>query len=367
MKSLELSIRKQLKAFTLQADLSLDRSDGNVLVLFGPSGSGKTITLKTIAGEINPDEGFINIGGKAVFDSAEQLNLRPQLRQAGYVPQNYALFPHLTVHQNIAFGLFGWDRERAARRMTKLLDLMQLHGLEKRYPRQLSGGQQQRVALARALAPEPTILLLDEPFSALDTNLRQELRQNVVMLSRDLGLPVIFVTHDLEEAYTLADRIAVYDQGQILQFSQREDVFYRPASERVARLIGLRNLFEGRVQSVENRLVAVRTNLFDLLVKIPELRPLPESGCLVTVCIRPERLSLQPESSPPISAYNNYSVRIVGEVARGSLYTIQVSLGQNSQPDLELEITAQGYDELKLNQQNSWRVEIAPNSVHLIY
>lgn len=371
MSLLELAVRKQLKSFSLEAEFQLD--EGQVLVLFGPSGSGKTVTLKTIAGIVQPDSGFISIAGRPVFDSRSGLNVRLQERRVGYLPQNYALFPHMSVAQNIAFGLFKWEKQQANQRVAELIELMQLTGLENRSPRQLSGGQQQRVAFARALAPQPDILLLDEPFSALDSSIRAELRQNLALLSRSLQLPVVFITHDLEEAYMLADRIAVYDKGRILQFGSREEVFYQPCTVQVARLVGIRNLWEGRVLEVVNqeRRVRLRTTLFDLWAEIPPGRTMPELATRLTVCLRPERIRLL-DALPAQPTPNLLSVRLLGEVARGSLYTLLLGLGTSSQSqpataDIEVEVTAQNYFELKKTSQEEFKLVIPAEAVHLIY
>lgn len=379
---LEIAVRKRLKSFSLEVELSLAPGEGQVLVLFGPSGSGKTMTIKCLAGITNPDAGFISIGGKTVFDSQSKINLPLRQRRVGYLPQSYSLFPHLTVAENIAFGLF--DRKQAKGRVTELLKLMQLDGLEKFYPRHLSGGQQQRVALARALAPEPAILLLDEPFSALDAAIRAELRQNLILLSQGLAVPIVFITHDLEEAYMLGQRIAVYDQGKILQYSRREEVFNYPASKAVARLMGIPNLWDGRTLTTDpkERRALVRTALGTIWVQLPPGQPLPQPGQPVTVCLRPERVGLQPAGKPPgppAEPVNRWPVRLAGEVARGSRYTLYVKLVSakspafpaNSNPptahDLELEITAQQYEAIKPANRPEWEVVINPAAVHLIF
>jgi molybdate transport system ATP-binding protein len=361
---LEIAIRKKLKTFTLEVELKLDAAAGHVLVLFGPSGSGKTITLKAITGVVTPDAGFIAIGGRPIFDSRAGLNVRLQERRVGYLPQNYALFPHLNVTQNIGFGLFNRDKNWAERRTAELTKLMQLDGLENRYPRQLSGGQQQRVALARALAPEPDILLLDEPFSALDAAIRAELRQNLVLLSRNLHIPIIFITHDLEEAYMLGDRLAVYDSGRLLQFADRETVFYRPATPRVAELTGVKNLWEGRVieRAPENQKLTVRTALGDLWVAAPE--KMPPVGTALTLAIRPERIQVVPDGATPTE--NTLSARLVGEIARGALYTLLFALGEATKPDVEVQITAQQFQELQMGQRLDWKLYLPPAALHPI-
>jgi molybdate transport system ATP-binding protein len=362
---LALAIKQQLKNFALDVALTLSGEDGNVLVLFGPSGSGKTLTLHAIAGITDPDSGFISIAGRTVFDSQAKLKVKLSDRKVGYLPQNYALFPHLTVFDNIAFGLFKWEKAAAVQRVQELLKLMQLEGFEKRYPRQLSGGQQQRVAFARALAPNPAILLLDEPFSALDAAIRTELRRNLALISREIKLPVVFITHDLEEAYMLADRIAVFDKGAVLQYGGRETVFYRPADKKVAHLVGIRNLWDGRILEANppNRAVLVRTTLFDIWAEIPAGKPIPPTDSRVTVCVRPEQIRLV-EADTPV---NSYKVKLRREMARGTLDTLFFSFGANLEPDLEVEITAQQRYNLNFAAKEEWQITIPPPLVHLLY
>lgn len=342
-----------------------------MVALFGPSGSGKTTTINCIAGITDPDSGYIAIAGTTVFDSQTGINLKSPKRRIGYLPQNYSLFPHLTVAENIAFGLFRWEKSQAKKRVAELVQLIQLNGLEKRYPRQLSGGQQQRVALARALAPNPTLLLLDEPFSALDSNIRQELRLSLSKISRDLQLPGVFITHDLEEAYIMADCIAVYNQGRILQYGPREKVFYKPSSVTVAKLLGLRNLWQGRVLEVEQltRRVQVRTLLADWWAQIPFDQPLPQPGQSVTLCVRPENIKLL-GNEPTASSVNSYKVSLINEMTRGSLCSLFLQLANvtlSDQPDVEVEITAQDYAELRRAGYNNWHININPTALHLIY
>lgn len=384
---LELAIRKRLGGFELETELSLPPNQGQVLVLFGPSGSGKTMTLRCIAGVTDPDAGVISIGERVVFDSRSGINIKLAERRVGYLPQNYGLFPHLNVADNIAFGLFKWEKRRIESRVNELVYLMQLRGLEKRFPRQLSGGQQQRVAFARALAPDPAILLLDEPFSALDANIRAELRENLALLSRKLDLPVVFITHDLEEAYMLADRIAVYERGRVLQYGSRDEIFYHPVNREVARLVNIRNIWPGLVQggTGNNSLVKVRTGFGTLLAKAPAGRGL-ESGSNVTVCLRPEQAILRPatDKTPAEGALNVFRGQIVGEITRGSLYTLffQVKRDPNdpqlfslegthhpgfNQPyDIEVEVPARQYNELKKAGPENLLVEIEPETAHLI-
>lgn len=236
-------IRHRLQNFDL--DLEVQTDNGRRVAILGPSGSGKTLFLKAVAGLLRPDSGSLRVGSIVFFDSKEQLFIPPGLRKAGYVPQHFALFPHLTVRENILFG--GSGAQEDSRQAKALVHFLGLRGLEDRYPDQLSYGQQQRVALARALARRPDFLLLDEPFSSLDTPTRLFLRREVLRMLNHLELPLILVTHDPEEAYELCQETVVIESGRVLQQGLREEVFHRPASARVARLLGFRNTFKASV------------------------------------------------------------------------------------------------------------------------
>jgi molybdate transport system ATP-binding protein len=209
---LDVSIYRPLDGFTLDVHFSTDTP---MSALVGPSGSGKTLTLRAVAGVFTPDEGRIVLDGEPLFDSARGIDLPPQARRVGYVPQQYALFPHLNVQENVGFGLRGVTTAERMRRVGELLELVGLAGLEKRPPRQLSGGQQQRVALARALIVKPRILLLDEPFSALDSGIRQPLRQSLLDLQHTLGFRALLVTHDPADA-AIAGQQFQFRAGQVL-------------------------------------------------------------------------------------------------------------------------------------------------------
>jgi molybdate transport system ATP-binding protein len=220
---------------------------GNVLALVGPSGSGKTTVLRTIAGLYRPNEGVVRCAGATWMDSSTQTYLAPQHRTVGMVFQDYALFPHLSVSGNIQAALGHLPRAERPRRVQELLDLVNLSGLEQRRPHALSGGQQQRVAIARALARNPSVLLLDEPFSAVDQVTRRKLRRELAALRRNLQIPVVLVTHDLEEAAMLADRMCILHHGEGLQEGSPREIMICPKSVQVARLVDLQNVFEGTV------------------------------------------------------------------------------------------------------------------------
>jgi molybdate transport system ATP-binding protein len=232
-------------------DAALRCVAGELLALVGPSGSGKTTILRTIAGLYSPSSGHITCNGVTWLDTAQGINLAPQARRVGLVFQDYALFPHLTARENVAVPLGHLPREERSGRVMSLLELVHLDGLENHYPAELSGGQRQRVALARALARDPAILLLDEPFSAVDQVTRRKLQWELALLRRRVSIPILLVTHDLQEATTLADRISVLHRGSTLQDGPPAEVLNRPASPLVAHLMDQPNIFTATV--VEQR------------------------------------------------------------------------------------------------------------------
>jgi molybdate transport system ATP-binding protein len=232
---LQIRIQKQLRDFPLDVNLELPAA---VTVLFGRSGMGKSMTLACVAGLAAPDAGRIVVNGRTFYDSEAGINLPPQQRRVGYVTQDYLLFPHLTVAQNVAFGLINQTRQGREAIVQEALSWLGLEQLAQQRPRELSGGQQQRVALARALVIHPQVLLLDEPFSALDSPTRIRLRQDLLRLQREQQVPVLFVTHDLAEAMLLGEQMAVMADGRLLQLDTPQQVRRRPASHLVAELVG---------------------------------------------------------------------------------------------------------------------------------
>ena len=238
--SLNVDIRKVLGSFTLDVRF---RAERGITSLLGASGCGKSMTLKCIAGIEKPDEGRIELDGRVLFDSAQGINLPPQQRRVGYLFQNYALFPNMTVRQNILCGLNREkDRAEKEKRLRDILRMMQLEGLEDRKPAQLSGGQQQRAALARILVSDPQILLLDEPFSALDGHLRDSLKVEMRDLLENFGREVLMVTHDRNEAYNMSREIAVMDAGRLLTIKPTKALFADPGSVQAAILTGCKNI-----------------------------------------------------------------------------------------------------------------------------
>ena len=238
-KLLKVDIQKELKEFDLEVDFELKNRRLGIL---GPSGCGKSMTLKSIAGIENPDKGVVSLTTDeetVYFDSNKKINLKPQKRNVGYLFQNYALFPNMTVEENIAVGLSKGNNEG---RVSEMISRFHLEGLEKRYPRQLSGGQQQRVALARILAYRPDVILLDEPFSAMDTFLKEQLRIELANLLKGFDGFSIMVTHDRDEAFQFCDELIVLDEGKIIAKGDTYEIFENPGKVQVARLTGCKNI-----------------------------------------------------------------------------------------------------------------------------
>lgn len=246
-KSLKVDIQMKLKEFDLNVDFEF--KDG-CLGILGPSGCGKSMTLKSVAGIVNPDSGIVSLTADEeiiYFDSDKKINLKPQKRNVGYLFQNYALFPNMTVEENVAIGLSKIHDEE---RVSDMIKRFHLEGLEKRYPRQLSGGQQQRVALARILAYRPDVILLDEPFSAMDSFLKEQLRIELVKLLRDFDGLSILVTHDRDEVFQFCDELIILDEGTIIAKGKTHEIFENPKKVQVARLTGCKNI--SRVEIIDD-------------------------------------------------------------------------------------------------------------------
>ena len=279
-------------------DLSLSVAPGEFFALLGPSGCGKTTTLRMIAGFEQPTQGEVLIRGVAMQ------GIPPFHRPVNTVFQDYALFPHMTVTQNVEFGLrmAGLRREEAEGRAANALDLVQLPGVGSRRPRQLSGGQQQRVALARALVNEPAVLLLDEPLGALDLKLRKQMQFELKAMQQRLGISFIYVTHDQEEAMTMADRIGVMHDGRLLQIGTPGEIYDQPVDRFVADFIGETNFLEGRLEELSDARGSVRTREGDLLLHGTLPKERVSAGAGVTLTIRPEKLTLLKTDAESASA-----------------------------------------------------------------
>jgi molybdate transport system ATP-binding protein len=277
-------------------DIEIEAGPG-VTVLYGPSGSGKTLTLDCIAGFIAPGAGRILLDDRILFDAESGVNLRPQQRSCGYVFQNYALFPHMSLRENLAFAANALPRLERHRRIAEQLDRFKLTSLAGRYPHELSGGQKQRGSIARALIANPRIVLLDEPGRGLDAALRIDLYRLIQELKDGLTVPVLLVTHDLEECFALAERVLVYDGGRIVHRASPRELLQNPGTAAVAQLVGGFSVFDAEVISLDPAQQTSRLRLLGEEIQGPHLR-----GCFkgdrVTVCTRPEELALRTGPGP---------------------------------------------------------------------
>ena len=324
-------VSKKFGSFAALSDVSLQVQTGELVALLGPSGSGKTTLLRIIAGLDYPSAGSI------LFHGEDAVRRDARSRQVGFVFQHYALFRHMTVFENIAFGLRVRPRSlrpskaEIAARVTELLQLVQLEGLAQRYPSQLSGGQRQRVALARALAVEPKVLLLDEPFGALDARVRQELRSWLRRLHDDLHITSVFVTHDQEEALEVADRVVVMNHGQIEQIGSPDEVYESPANPFVMNFLGSVNLFHARIHEGEAHIG-------------PSSAPVSAAQDAATIgYVRPHELDIvrHRNGSPTVEAVIRH-IHAIGP-------TVRVELARRDNGELmEAEITRERFGELAL-------------------
>lgn len=300
--------------------------NGELLALVGPSGSGKSTILRTIAGLHQPESGFIHCGYEVWLDADKNVQLPTQERSIGFVFQDYALFPHLTAVQNVITALGHIHPHGRIGRAFELLETVNLKGLENRYPDSLSGGQRQRVALARALAREPKILLLDEPFSAVDQVTRRKLQQELVVLRRDIQIPILMVTHDLDEAAMLADRLYVLHKGQTLQNGNPGEVMRHPDNALVARLMGHTNIFSATVTAHDVDQKLTRISWRGVTLEL-ELNESIEVGCEVDWVIHPAHVVMHRRDRPSLGERENPLHGLVKEL---------LELGETSMVNLEL-------------------------------
>jgi len=335
-------------------------------VLFGPSGAGKSIVLRSIAGILRPKSARIVVAGGLLEDTDARVRLTPEKRRIGYLPQGYALFPHMTVRQNVSYGLSGIPSGQRAELLEEMLDLVGLKGLESRFPRQLSGGQQQRVALARALAVRPRALLLDEPFAAVDAPLRHSLRSDIARLQEATGVHVITVTHDLADAFALGDWIVVLEAGKVLQQGSRDEVYSRPTSSNVARLLGFRNILRGTVQRSSGGWVSVDWAGPSLLASGPFAGL--TKGQRVEVCIRSTHIMIRrPEDVNFDDRPNRMSGVIADEAISAGNRRLFVRLHDSrSRYDLEVDLPEYTYFRLGLDTNKSVDMTVRPDRVHLV-
>ena len=369
---LEVALRKSLPGFTL--DVEWSAGDG-VAALFGPSGSGKTLTLQCLAGLVRPDAGRVVVDGRVLFDAAADIDLPPQRRRVGYVFQGYALFPHLTVRENVGFGLRDRRRAERRRRVDEVLARLALEAFGERYPRELSGGQRQRVALGRALATDPALLLLDEPLSALDLPLRQALRDELGSILSGWGVAAVLVTHDLTEAYRLGDRIVVYEEGRVIQAAPRAELLWQPSSRAVARIMGIRNIVQGVTLKASGDRIQFRWRgqLLEA-VNSPTRSYLPVPDSPLAFFIRPEYVRLIRKDRGQSDATHHMNLMsgiVVREVDQGASWTLFIRLDEPGPPaqgdyDLEIEVPRLVYEILEIDRDRRWEFSLHRGAIHVL-
>lgn len=341
-------ISKRFGSFSALRDVELAVHKGEFVCLLGPSGCGKTTLLRIIAGLDSADTGRITMHGKDVT------RLPPPKRDYGIVFQSYALFPNLTVTQNIAYGLKG-RRQDQRQRVTELLSLIDLAGIEDRYPNQLSGGQQQRVALARALATSPGLLLLDEPLSALDARVREHLRREIRSLQQRLGITTIMVTHDQEEALTMADRIVVMNHGVIEQIGTPEDIYARPQSRFVAEFVGRANWLPGVVEAGH----CVRIG--DVSLRLPDSAAV-KTGDAVQLFIRPEAISIEARWQ---GGRNAVLAQLISQELLGGFCRLTLSVPAMGNLNLIADVSRPALAQLRLDQGQRLPLTLTPSALRV--
>jgi ABC-type Fe3+/spermidine/putrescine transport system ATPase subunit len=344
---------KELGEFSLRG-VDMRVETGEYFVVLGPTGAGKTVLLECITGLYKLDQGEVWLDGQEVT------RLLPEERNIGYVPQDYVLFPHITLRENVEFSLSvrGSPRDFIDQRVQALANLLGIAHLLDRRPRTLSGGEQQRGALARALAPSPTVLLLDEPLSALDEGTRTELAEELSKVSRDMGTTVIHVCHNFDEALELADRIGIIRQGRLIQIGTPADVFRKPSSEFVARFVGAKNVFRVAAVQADTSTVTVEGNVTLHVGHVPE-------GEALLATIRPEEIAVVPAAGEAARARADTNVlrlRLVRVEDRGRIMRLHLS----GQVELCVAMTRQAFAAAGVSPQTEVEAQFDRHSVHVL-
>lgn len=350
---LDVQIEKPLHSFTLSSSFS---AENEIFGIIGPSGSGKSMTLQCIAGLQTPSSGRITLNGRILFDSEQQINLSPQARKIGYVFQNYALFPHLTVEKNIAFGIPRVpDRKRL---VYEMIERMGLKGVEHCYPSELSGGQQQRVALARTLITEPELLLLDEPFSALDPYIKDQLERDLMdRIQANYEGTVLYITHNLEEAYKLCSRLLVYEQGKIAQLGIKEEIVNEPVNRTVAQMAGCKNFI--RVEAAEEMKEEVKLKSEnDIYLVARRKKPLNKGNLLA--CIHSHHVKLSKRKG---DTQNTFPCQVKSVQEGITFVIVQVNCQGHM---LEARLSSIEWSVLQAEQGEGWFVHAPKESIFLV-
>jgi molybdate transport system ATP-binding protein len=358
-KQLAVNIRKQFtNGAAIAAELSLDLESTPVTVLFGPSGAGKTTLLRCLAGLEKPGEGFIRYGDETWFDAGRSLCLPPQPRRLGYLFQDYALFPHLSVEANVSYGLRSMSKPERLARVAEVLERLGIEELRSRHPGQISGGERQRVALARAVAPRPRLLLLDEPLSALDAPTREKLRVELRKQLLQLDIPAIVVTHDRTEALALADLLVVMAEGRVRQTGPAHEVFQRPADLAVAQSVGTESVVSAEVTGSQNGMAEVLVGNVIVQAAGPEEIRLGQGF----LCIRAEDVVLARHQETQASVRNQLRGTVTSVAIEGALVRVAVDCGF----PLTALVTKQAWEELGLSPGAAVVAAVKATAIHFI-
>ena len=338
--------------FSLEVEF---KAAAGITVLFGPSGSGKTLTLESIAGFERPDTGRILLDDAILFDAAARVHLPPRLRGFGYVFQNYALFPHMSLRDNLVFAAERFPRMERHRRVADLLEQFQLGGVAARRPHEVSGGEKQRCSIARALIGEPRALLLDEPARGLDAPLRASLYALLGQVRQQFNLPILLVTHDLDEAFALGEQMLVMQEGKVVQSGAPGQILDRPASPEVARLLGIPNVFEATITALDPGRNSSRLEAAAFQLSVPYL-PGHFRGDRVWISFRPEDVLAHPPDG--VRPMNAIPVSLLRASERSQNVRLEFS------GDLVADISRQVFERLKDNVE--WLLEIPPQAVRVL-
>ena len=355
---LEIQIKKKLPDFTLDVTFTADNAPLSIL---GPSGAGKTMLLRCIAGLEHPDQGRIALNGRVMFDAERQIAIPARERRVGMLFQHYALFPHRTVAENIAFGLAGLSHDERNKRAASMMQRVHIPDLGRRYPRELSGGEQQRAAIARALATEPEALLLDEPLSALDTHLRGQMEAQLQETFAAFERPVLLVTHNIEEAYRLGDRLLVLSRGHVVACGDKEEVFRHPPTVEVGRLTGCKNFSRARALS------PTTIEAIDWGCRLTVAHPI--SGTPAHVGIRAHHVDFVEAASEAAAGDNVFPCWLVRSSETPFRTTLFLRLHRAPANSSDYDLQAEVFKEKWLRFRDRpfpWHVRLAPDSLFLM-
>lgn len=344
--------------------IDLEIKDRSYFIVLGPTGTGKTVLVECIAGLHRIQKGEIWIDGHNVT------NLKPEERNISYVPQDYALFPHLNVEENIKLGLRAkrFSNREAKERIERIADLLGITSLLERSPQTLSGGEKQRVALARALVIQPKLLLFDEPLTAIDREKKHQLWLELKRIHEEMGVTILHITHDFEEAFTLGDKIAIILDGKVQQVGDKREIFYRPQSPRIAYFMGIKNVLRGTITEANRERDELRIRWEEYIISAPFYDR--KIGEQVSLCIRPEEVMIVREDQPLKANLkeNTLRGRIVGEVPSGATYLLLFKvdgIDDRATYDLEIQLPSHAYHRLNLAEKKEAWISLKKSAIHV--